>query len=121
VYVVAYAALAFVPGVLFLGMAKAFDWWTRADRRARTPPVSSRPPIERLVGDLRRLERDYSRIRGSDLPRQASRLQSVSLAYDDALCACCAALEIAPPGQPPLNAMQRLEIEAALARHGLTW
>ena len=36
------------------------------------------------------LERDYSRIQGSDLPRRASRLESVSLAYDDALCACCA-------------------------------
>ena len=119
-YVLAYAVLAFVPAALFLAAAKAFDWWTRAGGRARSGPVSSRPPIERLAADLRRLERDYSRIQGSDLPRQASRLQSVSLAYDDTLCACCAALEIPFP-VPPLNAMQRLEIEATLARHGLTW
>ena len=120
-YVLAYAALACVPGALFLGAAKAFDWWTRAGSRPRSTPATTRPPIERLVSDLRRLERDYSRIQGSDLPRQALRLQSVSLAYDDALCACCAALDIPSPGRPPLDAMQRLEVEAALARHGLTW
>ena len=120
-YVVAYIALAFVPGALFLGMAKAFDCWTRAGSRPRSAPMSSRRPIERLVKALRRLERDYSRIQSSDLPRRALRLQSVSLAYDDALCACCAALEIPASGRPPLNGMQRLEIEAALARHGLTW
>ena len=120
-YVVAYTVLALVPGALFLAMAKAFDYWTRAGSRARSAAISTRPPIERLVRDLRRLERDYSRIQSSDLPRQALRLQSVSLAYDDALCACCAALEIPSSGRPPLDAMQRLEIEAALARHGLTW
>jgi hypothetical protein len=121
VYLVAYAVLAFVPGALFLAMAKAFDCWTRAGSRARSAPAPTRPPIERLVRDLRRLESDYSRIQSSDLPRRALRLQSVSLAYDDALTACCAALEIPSSGRPPLNAMQRLEIEAALARHGLTW
>jgi hypothetical protein len=121
VYVVAYAVLAFVPGALFLAMAKAFDYWTRAQGSARSTATSTRPPIERLVSDLRRLERDYSRIQSSDLPRRAVRLQGVSLAYDDALCACCAALEIPSSGRPPLNAMERLEIEAALARHGLTW
>ena len=120
-YVLAYAALACVPGALFLGMAKAFDWWTRAGSRPRSGPMPSRPPIERLARDLTRLERDYSRIQSSDLPSRALRLESVSLAYDDALCACCAALEIPPSGRPPLNAMQRLEIEAVLARHGLTW
>jgi hypothetical protein len=121
VYVVAYAALAFVPGALFMAMAKAFDWWTRADGRPRSAPTSERRPIERLVADLGRLERDYTRIQGSDLPRQELRLRSVSLAYDDALCACCAALEIPTAGRPPLDPVQRLEIEAALARHGLTW
>ncbi len=120
-YIVAYAVLAFVPAVLFLAAAKAFDWWTRAGSRPRSAPGSDRPPIERLVDDLKRLERDYSRIQSSDLPRQALRLQSVSLAYDDALCACCAALEIPSPARPPLNAMQRLEIGASLARHGLSW
>jgi hypothetical protein len=79
------------------------------------------PPIERLVADLRRLGRDYSRIAESDLPRRALRLQSVTLAYDDTLCACCTALEIPPPGRPPFAPVQRLEIEATLAQRGLTW
>ena len=79
------------------------------------------PPIERLVADLRRLGRDYSRIAESDLPRRALRLQSVTLAYDDTLCACCTALEIRAPGRPPFDPVQRLEIEATLAQRGLTW
>ena len=79
------------------------------------------PPIERLVRDLRRLERDYSRIERSDLPRRALRLQGVSLAYDDTLRACCTALEIPCPGRAPLDPVERLEIEATLAQHGLVW
>jgi hypothetical protein len=121
VNVVAYAALAFVPAVVFLAAAKALDRWTRGGGRDRSDLAPVGPPIERLVGNLRRLERDYRRIEGSNLPRRAIRLQGVSLAYDDALCACCRALEIPSPGRPPLDAMQRLEVEATLARRGVTW
>ena len=122
--VVAYIALAFLPGVIFGVAAKALERWTRGERRSRrgaadVEPVG--PPIERLVDDLRRLGRDYSRIAESDLPRRQSRLQSVTLAYDDALCACCSALEIPAPGRPPFDAIQRLEIEATLAQRGLSW
>lgn len=53
--------------------------------------------------------------------RRALRLQSVTLAYDDTLCACCTALEIEAPGRPPFDLVQRLEIEATLAQCGLTW
>jgi hypothetical protein len=121
VTVVAYAALAVVPAAFFLALAKALDWWARGGRQAREKPTVAGPPIERLVSDLRRLEKDYSRIERSDLPRRAVRLQGVSLAYDDALCACCAALEIPWSGRPPLDPIQRLEIEAALAQRGLVW
>jgi hypothetical protein len=72
-------------------------------------------------GDLRRLECDYCRIERSDLPRRAARLQSVSLAYDDILCACCKALEIPWSGHPPLAGVDRLEMEASLAQRGVTW
>ena len=121
----AYVALAFVPGVVFAVAAKALERWSRGERRSRgvtgadSQPVG--PPIERLVADLRRLGRDYSRIAESDLPRRQSRLQSVTLAYDDTLCACCTALEIPAPGRPPFDPVQRLEIEATLAQRGLTW
>jgi hypothetical protein len=121
VNVVAYAALAFVPAAFFLGLAKALDWWARGATRSRDAVVPVGPPIERLVRDLRRLERDYSRIERSDLPRRAVRLQGVSLAYDDTLCACCTALEIPWSGRRPLDPVERLQIEATLAQHGLVW
>ena len=120
----AYAALAFAPAAVFLGLARALDWWARGGRPGRTVPdelLPVGPPIEQLVADLRRLGRDYSRIAESDLPRRASRLQSVTLAYDDTLCACCTALQIPAPGRPPFGPVQRLEIEASLAQRGLTW
>ena len=119
--VVAYVALAVLPGVIFIGAARALDRWTRGSYRPRRPAQPAGPPIERLVADLHRLGRDYSRIAASDLPRRQSRLQSVTLAYDDTLSACCTALEIDAPGRPPFDAVQRLEIEATLAQRGLTW
>jgi hypothetical protein len=124
VTVVFYTALALLPGAVFVAAAKALERWSRAERRPRKrpgPPEPAGPPIERLVADLRRLGRDYSRIAESDLPRRQSRLQSVTLAYDDTLSACCTALEIPPPGRPPFDPVQRLEIEATLAQRGLTW
>jgi hypothetical protein len=73
------------------------------------------------VGDLRRLECDCCRIQRCDLLRRAARLQSVSLAYDDTLCACCEALEIPLSGRPPFDGVQRLEMEASSAQRGVTW
>ena len=123
--VVAYIALAFLPGAVFVAAARVLERWSRGGGRSRrgsrTDVEPAGPPIEQLVADLRRLCRDYARIAESDLPRRQSRLQSVTLAYDDTLCACCTALEIAAPGRPPFDAIQRLEIEATLAQRGLTW
>jgi hypothetical protein len=125
VNVVLYTALALLPAAVFVAAAKALERWSRGERRSRgrrsayAEPTG--PPIERLVADLRRLGRDYSRIAESDLPRRQSRLQSVTLAYDDTLSACCTALEIPAPGRPPFDPVQRLEIEATLAQRGLTW
>jgi len=125
VNVVFYTALALLPAAVFVAAAKALERWSRAERRPRKRPGAlpepTGPPIERLVADLRRLGHDYSRIVESDLPRRQMRLQSVTLAYDDALCACCTALEIPAPGRPPFDPIQRLEIEATLAQRGLTW
>ena len=124
-YVVAYIALAALPGAVFVVGARLLERWSRGDGllRRRSPQVAgpTGPPIEQLVADLRRLGRDYSRIAESDLPRRQSRLQSVTMAYDDTLCACCTALEIPDPGRPPFDPVQRLQIEAALAQRGLTW
>ncbi len=116
-----YAILTFAPAGSFMALAKALEWWTRGNGAGRSGAGSPSPEIERLVGDLRRLERDYCRIEHSDLPRRAERLQSVSLAYDDILCACFEALEIPWSGRPPLSGVHRLEMEASLAQRGVTW
>lgn len=118
---VAYAALALTPAAAFIAGARVLDWWVQGRGPLPTGSRASAPPIERLVGDLRRLKRDYTRIESSDLPRRMIRLRGVSLAYDDTLCACCAALDVPTCGRPPLTAMERLEIEASLAQRGLSW
>lgn len=120
-YFVAYLAIACTPAAFFVGMARVLEWWARGSGRIRRTPAPTGPPIERLTSDLRRLGNDYSRIESSDLPRRAVRLQSVSLAYDDTLYACCTALEIPPATRPPFDPIQRLEIEATLAQRGLDW
>src|SRR3712207_3717316 len=119
--VLLYAVLALAPAGSFLAFAKALEWWTRADGATRSGAGSPSPEIERLAGDLRRLEHDYCRIERSDLPRRAARLQGVSLAYDDTLCSCCKALEIPWSGCPPFDGVRRLEMEACLAQRGFTW
>ena len=119
--VLLYAVLALAPAGSFLAFAKALEWWTRVEATTRSGARSPGPEIGRLVGDLRRLERDYCRIEHSDLPRRAARLQSVSLAYDDTLCACFEALEIPGSGRPPFDGVHRLEMEASLAQRGVTW
>ena len=116
-----YAVLTFAPAASFIAVAKALEWWTREGGAARSGAGSPSPEIERLVSDLRRLERDYCRIEHSDLPRRAARLQCVSLAYDDTLCACCEVLGIPRSGRPPLDGVHRLEVEASLAQRGVTW
>ena len=116
-----YAVLSFAPAGAFIAFAKALEWWTRGNGAIRSGAEPPGPEMERLVGDLRRLERDYCRIERSGLPRRAARLQSVSLAYDDTLCACCKALEIPWSGRPPFDGVHRLEMEASLARRGVTW
>jgi hypothetical protein len=116
-----YAVLTFAPAASFIALAKALEWWTHGDGATRSGAGSPSPEIDRLTGDLRRLERDYRRIEHSDLPRRAARLQSVSLAYDDILCACFETLEIPWSGRPPFDGVHRLEMEASLAQRGVTW
>jgi hypothetical protein len=116
-----YAVLACAPAGSFIALAKALEWWTRGNGAIRSRAEAPGPEIERLVGALRRLECDYCRIERSDLPRRAARLQSVRLAYDDTLCACCQALGIPWSGRPPFDGVHRLEMEASLAQRGVTW
>ncbi|CAN5445222.1 hypothetical protein BH23ACT6_BH23ACT6_16020 [soil metagenome] len=87
-----------------------------------TPPRLRRNDVtmERLVADLSRLERDFRRLEAGDAPHKMQRMQATSLAYDDVLCECCAALGLeAPTG--PLDSVDRMRTECDLVRHGLTW
>jgi len=79
------------------------------------------PSLERLVGDLARLERDFRRIEATNPPHKMQRLQMVSLAYDDVLCECCRTLGLPEPTTRPLAPVDRIQTQCELARHGLTW
>jgi hypothetical protein len=117
-----YVVLCFAPTIAFyLGMRAllAVSTWSGPPWRRSQAPHG--PSLQRLVSDLRRLEADYRRIEASDLPARAARLRSVTLAYDDTLTACCRALDLPEPEKPPLGPVERLQTEAALAQHGLTW
>jgi hypothetical protein len=95
-------------------------WWSHgsAPRRRVT---DHGPNLQRLVDDLRRIEREYVRVERSDLPARAARLKALNLAYDDTLRACCHALRLPEPSERPLSGVARLRTEAELAQHGLEW
>ncbi|MGB3185295.1 MAG: hypothetical protein WBG36_12205 [Ornithinimicrobium sp.] len=77
--------------------------------------------LERLVADLSRLERQFRELDASDAPNKMQRMQAVSLAYDDVLCECCAALGLEAPTGRPLDSAERIRTECDLVCHGLTW
>jgi hypothetical protein len=99
--------------------AHGYDRWERRPSRRRRDPLG--PPIERLSRDLRRLLAELDRIEQSNPPMKVARLRATSLAYDDVLVAACRALEVDVGAEPPLRALERLEAEAELVRHGLRW
>jgi len=116
-----YLVLVCTPAAAFWGARVAVERLVLArGRRVTTPNPASRP-LERLVADLRRLEEDYRRIKGSDEPHRAKRLRVIGLAYDDTLRDCCRAVGLPEPSRPPLSAVSRLETEAALAQCGVRW
>ena len=115
-----YVVLAVLPAAVFWVAMKGLERFTSGGR-GRSGGQPTGPSLERLVADLRRLEADFQRIEASDLPGRAVRLRTVTLAYDDTLRACCAALELPRPERSPLSPVVRLETEAALAQRGLSW
>lgn len=117
---VLYTVLVATPAVALLAAGRALERWCGAYRIQHGDRQPSGESLERLAADLRRLEDDYRRIAGSDLPARVTRMRSVTMAYDDTLCACCQALGLPEPGVP-LSSLDRLETEAALAQQGLSW
>lgn len=114
---------------LFVAAAPALVFWialrlipaaaTRLDDRRRARRMTTGPPLQKVVADLRRLRRE---MRGTP---QRTRVRRVALlaAYDDALLEVCA---IAGVEEPPLataagsdRAYARLLTEAALEQAGI--
>jgi len=118
-HLLVYLGIALVPTAAFYGARRGLERFC-APRRSRSASPAL-PQVDRYVRQLRRLGAEYARIEASALPGKASRLRTVSLAYDDLLRDCCAALGLPEPGRPPLPPSSRLLAEAALAQRGVTW
>ena len=117
-----FGLLIVLPATAFWLVPKVLGWfmsWAGSRRHQQPPPPV--PNLQRLVDDLRRLEREYLRVERSDLPARAARLRAVNLAYDDTLRACCHELGLPEPVERPLSGVVRLQTEAELAQHGLVW
>lgn len=123
--VLVYGLLCVGPALIVWLIAKLCGWvakWPGPRHSAAHAPAAPSPTsLQRLVDDLRRLEREYLRIERSDLPARAARLRAINLAYDDTLRACCHELGLPEPGERPLSGVVRLQTEAELAQHGLVW
>ena len=112
-----------LPTVTLWLIMRFFRWFASGDglpwtRSTRTPAPRS---IELLTQDLARLQREFARIHRDQPVAMARRLEAVTLAYDDTLCACCTALDLQVPDRTPLDDVERLQTEAVLAQHGLRW
>jgi hypothetical protein len=116
-----FTALCLLPPVLLYGLRKLLTVLPESWPLRRRPPEPTGPSLQRLVCDLQRLERDFSRIQASNEPAKARRLAAVSLAYDETLRACCLSLGLDEPAPSPLSAIDRLQTEAELSQHGLVW
>lgn len=100
---------------------RAARWWSNWSGKGKPQPPPAVPNLQRLVDDLRRIEREYLRVERSDLPARAARPRALNLAYDDTLRACCHELGLPEPVERPLSGVVRLQTEAELAQHGLVW
>lgn len=83
------------------------------------PPVGD--SLGQLVDELGRLERAYRELEALLVPTADPRMRALTHRYDATLRRCCAALGLPLPGPPPLDGLARLEVEATLAQHGLSW
>lgn len=88
--------------------------------RPTPPPAPTRPPIQEIVRDLRRLARELATV-----PSGATqvRRRGLQLAYDEALVSACAALEVEHRlEESPLGwtrDVERLRVESALESCGV--
>jgi hypothetical protein len=120
------AAGAVVPVLIVVAFVHLSDIFDRieafVDRlRSRRGPRPQHQSVERLSADLRRLSVHLEHVECSDELHRMARLRAASLAYDDVLLSACRTLQIDVPAKAPLDPLERLETEAALAQQGLVW
>jgi hypothetical protein len=119
--------VAFAPILALWLITRIWNWapWAlRSASRSANRCSALSPPIERLGRELHRLTVDYARTEHANEPGKANRLRATSIAYDDLLLAACTALEVPVPqrsGHELLEPIERLTVEAELARAGLNW
>ena len=88
----------------------------------RTPVPTVAPPLEQICADLHRINAEITRVLADPrLPARHHRLLAASWAYDAALRDACRAVGVEPPPRQPLDQVERLQTEAALTEHGVTW
>ena len=93
--------------------------WRRLRRQPELRPTGI--PVQKLAADLRRLAAHFEQVDGSDAPAKAFRLRAAALAYDGVLLDAARTLQVPAPERPPLQSIERLQTEAALAQQGLVW
>jgi hypothetical protein len=94
----------------------------RVWRRFRPePPTTATVPVEQLAADLHRLADGLERAYRQDQPAKMARLTAAALAYDWVLLSAARTLQVPAPPSAPLDPIDRLEMEAALAAQGLDW
>ncbi len=100
---------------------------TRAGRLSRLTEVRpgiapTTAPLAAVAANLRRLALLIETTEEANQPALIARLQAVTLAYDDVLLEACRVLEVEPPVErAPLSPIDRLTVDAELARAGLQW
>ena len=123
---VMFALLLIVPVLMmkaFVDLSAVIDAVGAGWRRLRGRPADhpADMSLQQLAADLRRLADHLEQVDRSDAPAKMARLRAAALAYDDLLLSAARALEVPAPDRPPLESIERLQTEAALAQHGLVW
>ncbi len=110
------------PVAVLAGAPRRLTGWLRAVTGRPAVPRPSRPPVERIAADLRRLSGYLDRLDRSREPAKIARMRAASWAYDDVLIEACRALEVpVDVGHAPLRPAERLFAEIELSRAGLVW
>jgi hypothetical protein len=118
-----YIALCLAPAASFRLLVSALERWSKSagrERRRAVGPASDDDMCARFARDLHRLAAEHDRLASAEVPGRATRLRAVEMAYDDTLRIACQALDIDEP-PAPWDGVTRVQAEAELVLHGVTW